>query len=43
VVILEFLTLAAATEFHQSPEYRAARALRAGAAAMDVIAVEGVA
>ena len=43
VVILEFPTLAAATEFHQSPEYRAARALRAGAAAMDVIAVEGVA
>jgi uncharacterized protein (DUF1330 family) len=43
VVILEFPTLAAATEFHRSPEYRAARALRAGAAAMDVIAVEGVA
>ena len=42
VVILEFPTLAAAKEFHQSPDYRAARALRAGAAAMDVIAVEGV-
>ena len=43
VVILEFPTFAAATVFHQSPEYRAARALRAGAAAMDVIAVEDVA
>jgi uncharacterized protein (DUF1330 family) len=43
VVILEFATLAAATEFYESPEYRAARALRAGAATMDVIAVEGVA
>jgi uncharacterized protein (DUF1330 family) len=43
VVILEFPTLAAAMDFHQSPEYRAARALRAGAASMDVIAVKGVA
>jgi uncharacterized protein (DUF1330 family) len=43
VVIVEFPTLAAATDFLQSPEYRAARALRAGAASMNVIAVEGVA
>jgi len=42
VVILEFPTLAAATDFHQSPEYRAARAIRIGAASMDVIAIEGV-
>jgi len=42
VVILEFPSLAAAKEFYDSPEYRAARALRAGAAKMKVIAVEGV-
>ncbi len=42
VVILEFPTLAAATAFHQPPEYRAACAIRIGAASMDVIAVEGV-
>ena len=43
VVILEFTTLAAAKDFYESPEYRAARALRAGAVTMGVIAVEGIA
>ena len=42
IVILEFPSLAAAKEFYDSPEYRAARALRSGAATMDIIAVEGV-
>ena len=41
-MILEFPSLAAAKEFYDSPEYRAARALRSGAATMDIIAVEGV-
>ena len=43
VVILEFPTLAAANKFYHSPEYQAACDLRAGAALMDMIAVEGVA
>jgi uncharacterized protein (DUF1330 family) len=43
VAILEFATLAAAKDFYESPEYRAARALRAGAATMYVIPVEGIA
>ena len=42
VVILEFPSLAAAKEFYDSPEYRAARAVRAGAARMNLVAVEGV-
>ena len=42
IVILEFASLAAAKAFHDSPEYRAARALRAGAANMDIVAVEGI-
>lgn len=43
VVILEFPSLAAAKAFYDSPEYRAARAIRVGAARMDMIAVEGIA
>ena len=42
VVVLEFPTLAAARGFYDSPEYRAARAARAGAANMNMIAVAGV-
>lgn len=42
VVILEFPSLAAAKEFYDSPEYRKARAARAGAANMNLVAVEGV-
>ena len=42
VVILEFPSLAAAQGFYDSPEYREARAARAGAARMNFIAVEGV-
>jgi uncharacterized protein (DUF1330 family) len=41
VVILEFSSLDAAKAFYDSPEYRAAREARAGAADMDIIAVEG--
>jgi uncharacterized protein (DUF1330 family) len=43
IVILEFPSLAAAKEFYDSPEYRKARAVRAGAATMNLVAVEGVA
>lgn len=43
VVVLEFPSLAAAKAFYDSPEYTAARVVRAGAANMDVIAVEGLA
>jgi len=42
VVVLEFPTLEAARAFYDSPEYRAARAARAGAANMNMIAVTGV-
>ncbi|MDR3454321.1 MAG: DUF1330 domain-containing protein [Rhodoferax sp.] len=42
VVILKFSSLAAAHAFHDSPEYGKARAERAGAAVMRMIAVEGV-
>jgi uncharacterized protein (DUF1330 family) len=42
IVVLEFPTLEAARRFHDSPEYRAARAARHGAANMDMIAVEGI-
>lgn len=42
VVILEFPSLAAAKEFYDSPEYRAARAVRVDAARMNLVAVEGV-
>ena len=43
VVVLEFPSLAAAKAFYDSPEYVEARAVRAGAANMDIIAVEGLA
>ena len=42
VVVLEFPTLEAARGFYDSPEYRAARAARAGAANMNMVAVAGV-
>jgi uncharacterized protein (DUF1330 family) len=42
VVILEFPSLDAARKFYTSVEYTAARRARAGAAKMDIIAVEGV-
>jgi uncharacterized protein (DUF1330 family) len=42
VVVLEFPSLDAARAFYDSPEYRAARAVREGAANMDMIAVAGV-
>ena len=42
VVVLEFPTLEAARGFYDSPEYRAARAARIGAANMNMIAVAGV-
>ena len=42
IVVLEFPDGDAARRFYDSPEYRAARALRAGAAAMNVIVVDGV-
>ncbi len=42
IVVLEFPDVATARRFYDSPEYRAARDVRAGAAAMDIIVVEGV-
>jgi uncharacterized protein (DUF1330 family) len=42
VIVIEFADLAAARTFYDSPEYRAARNLRAGAATIDMIAVAGV-
>ena len=42
VVVLEFPTLEAARTFHDSPEYRAAREKRKGAAKMNMIAVAGL-
>jgi uncharacterized protein (DUF1330 family) len=42
VVVLEFPTLDAARTWHDSPEYRAAREKRKGAANMDMIAVAGL-
>jgi len=42
LVVLEFPSLAAAQQFYDSPEYRAAREARTGAAVMQMIAVEGV-
>lgn len=42
VVILEFPSLDAARKFYTSVEYTAARRARAGAAKMDIIAVEGI-
>jgi len=42
IVVLEFPTLQQAKIFYDSPAYQAARAKRAGAAEMKIIAVEGV-
>lgn len=42
VVLLEFPTVEAAKRFHDSPEYRAARDVRAKAAKMNMIVVAGV-
>ncbi|MCG5239826.1 DUF1330 domain-containing protein [Azospirillum doebereinerae] len=42
VVILEFPDMAAARAFYDSPEYRAARAARAGAADFNMIIVDGL-
>ena len=42
VVLLEFPDLAAVRRFYDSPEYRAARNVRKGAADMRLIAVEGL-
>ncbi|HMN22040.1 MAG TPA: DUF1330 domain-containing protein [Ottowia sp.] len=41
-VILKFPSVAAAKAFHDSPEYRRARAAREGAAIMRMVVVEGV-
>lgn len=42
VVIIEFPSLEAARNFYTSVEYTAARRARAGAATMDMVAVEGL-
>ena len=43
IVVLKFKDVAAARAFYDSPEYRAAREARAGAADMRMIVVEGIA
>jgi uncharacterized protein (DUF1330 family) len=42
VVVVEFPDLAAAKRFYDSPEYQAAKALREGAAQLNMVAVEGI-
>jgi len=42
IVVLEFPSANAIKRFYSSPEYKAARAQREGAAQMNMIAVEGV-
>jgi uncharacterized protein (DUF1330 family) len=42
IVVLEFPTLERAKAFYESAEYLAARAARAGAAEMNIVAVAGV-
>jgi uncharacterized protein (DUF1330 family) len=42
IVVLEFPDADAARRFYDSPEYRAARAVRDGAAAMNIVVVDGV-
>ncbi len=42
LVILEFDSVEQAKRFYDSPEYRAAREQRQGAAAMDMLVVEGL-
>lgn len=42
VVVVEFPDLATARTWYDSPEYRAAREVREGAAHFDIVAVEGL-
>ena len=42
LVVLEFPDLAAAKEFYESEHYTAVRELRAGAARLNMVAVQGV-
>ena len=42
VVIVEFESVGQARKFYDSPEYRAAREARAGAADMNMLVVEGI-
>lgn len=42
VVLLEFPSVEQATAFYQSPEYQQAKTLRAGAASMEMVVVEGI-
>ena len=42
LVMLEFENLEAAKRFYESSEYQAARALREGAATLNMVAVEGL-
>lgn len=42
IVILPFMSMEAAREFYDSPEYRRARDVREGAAIVNMIIVEGV-
>lgn len=43
LVLLEFPDLEAAKRFYESPEYQDAKRLREGAAALNMVAVEGLA
>jgi len=42
IVVIEFPSTSAIRRFYTSPEYRAARAQRDGAARMNIIAAEGI-
>jgi uncharacterized protein (DUF1330 family) len=42
IVLLEFENLEAAKRFYESPEYQSAKALREGAANLNMVAVEGL-
>jgi uncharacterized protein (DUF1330 family) len=42
LVVLEFPDLETAKRFYESPEYQAAKALREGAAQLNMVAVEGI-
>jgi uncharacterized protein (DUF1330 family) len=42
IALVEFPSLERAKEFYNSPEYRAVRQIREGAATVSIIAVEGV-
>ena len=42
LVVVEFPDLEAAKRFYDSPEYQAAKALREGAAHLNMVAVEGL-